>query len=171
MSIVLRSLFDPATQNINLCRRQDFSGLCGRHVQVCIGRGDSFQQFAVIRVVGHNRSRPGLGWFHRGAALIQTQPGGSMSIIRTVTLKTVLRQDRPDIAIELNIIRRADWQQWQRQNCHQTGDRPGRCADPVHGGKLGRMKATAERLGRNQTLDQKSSQVWAQIKGALWAVS
>jgi hypothetical protein len=43
--------------------------------------------------------------------LIQTQSRGSMSIIGTVTLKTILRKDRLHIAIEVNIIRMTDWQQ------------------------------------------------------------
>jgi hypothetical protein len=43
--------------------------------------------------------------------LIETQPCGSMSIIGPVTLKTILRKDRLHIAIEVNIIRMAEWQQ------------------------------------------------------------
>jgi hypothetical protein len=111
MSLVLRSLFDPAAKDVNLFRREHFPCFCGRHVQVCVGRGHSLQQFTVIRIIGHNRSRAGFGGLHCSVSLIQTQSRGSMSIIGAVTLKTILRKYRLHIAIEVNIIRVADWQQ------------------------------------------------------------
>ena len=103
--VVLRPLRDPALQEVDLLRRQIAVRLRRRHLRVRVGRSDSREQFALGQVCRINRRHAVIdlsGPFAR----VEPQAGLALGRIRPVALKTVLGENRPNVAIEINLSRR-----------------------------------------------------------------
>jgi hypothetical protein len=67
-----------------------------RHLFVWIRRSDSLDQQAIVRIAWRNRSR-----FDGVARDVEPQLGLSLGGVGSMTVKTVLRQDRANVAIEV----------------------------------------------------------------------
>jgi hypothetical protein len=100
VSLILRTLIDPAFQEIDLVSRQFLVGAGGRHLQIGISGEDPVDQFAGSRFSRHDRDLARFRGLCRGLFQIESQPRLSLVFIRAVALKTIVRQDRPDVAIE-----------------------------------------------------------------------
>ena len=72
-----------------------------RHPSRLVGAGHSLDEFARLNLARHDGNGSRLGSLGRGTALIQPQPRLPFLLIRPVTGKTVVRQDRPDVAVEV----------------------------------------------------------------------
>ena len=100
MRLVLGPLFDPAFEQLDLPRRQRLATLGGRHLIGRISGLDPASQLTLTELPRHERRDSGsqlrLGVFGH----IQPQPRLPRLLIGAVTGKTVVRQNRPDVAIE-----------------------------------------------------------------------
>ena len=79
--------------------------ISGRHDQVGIGRGHAFQEGTFFRLARNNHCIAA-SIFGGGLALVQPQLTFSRALIKPVTGETVVRNDRSDVTIEIDVARR-----------------------------------------------------------------
>ena len=103
MQLILGALGHPAPQDLFLFGRQLLVRIRRRHHLVRIGRQDAAKHLAVVRLPGGNRPH-----FDRRVPLIQTQIGFPRGAVRTVAGEARIGQDRPDVAIVLQLFLAAD---------------------------------------------------------------
>ena len=97
MLLILRTLCDPALENLFLPRRQLLVRVGWRHQFVRIVRQDPFHQFALLRLLGHDGPSR-----YRFVAQIETQVRLAVLGVRAVTKEAVVGKDRPYVAIEFD---------------------------------------------------------------------
>ena len=100
--LVLGPLLDPALEQFDLPSRQRLAAVHWRHLFARVSGPDPASQLTLTELPRHEgdatRSQLRLGVFGH----IQPQPRLSCLLIRPMTGKTIVRQDRPDVAIEFN---------------------------------------------------------------------
>ena len=97
-----RALFDPFSQSSDFVLRKWLAKLGGRHPLVFVRTRHSANQFARLRFARHDRDRARLKFTGRNLCIIQPQAGLALSVVGTVTRIAFVRQNRPDVAIEVN---------------------------------------------------------------------
>ena len=100
--LILRAFRDPLFKGCDLggserCQLR----LGGGHVIILVGRQDAFDHLAVVRPAGNDCLLA-----HGALALIKAQLGLTFLGIGTVAEEAFVRQDRPDVAIELQLAGR-----------------------------------------------------------------
>ena len=106
MSLVVRTFIDPSSQQFDLVFRQPVIRIERRHPIIGIVRIDADPEFAFlalpindgVTILGFsqgNLGRPGS---------MQLQARFDLFLVRPVTGKTIVREDRTDIAIETNLL-------------------------------------------------------------------
>ena len=105
MPFPLRVLFDPAPQQIDLRRRQLVARIGRRHFFVRVVAGDAAKEFARLRLAAHNRAGL-LAVADRSSFRIQPQVRLPLILVRPVTLKTVVRKNRPNVPVETHLFPR-----------------------------------------------------------------
>ena len=98
MAFVLGALLDPTLEKSLLLRGQRLIRELRRHLGR-VGRVDALDELAVGERPG--RERP---FGERVFAVVESQIGEARVLVRPVTLVAVFRQDRPDVAIEANLL-------------------------------------------------------------------
>ncbi len=95
-------LRNPAADQFDLRGGRFLSGFRGRHPLVGIVREHPPQGFAFVRLAGDEGRMP--AEIGEGARLgIQSQIGLSLLGIRAVTVEAISRQDRANVAIEVDV--------------------------------------------------------------------
>jgi len=95
--LILGPLVDPAAEQLDLMLGQFRLVRVGRrHQLVFVVRGDPLDQRAVLRLAGDD------GILNGRVAQVQTQLGLPVALIRTVAGVTPIRQQRPNLPIEIN---------------------------------------------------------------------
>ncbi len=118
-----RLFLDPALDQRNLLARQAMTGAGGRHAFVGRSRCNAADQVARGRIAVDNHRGP-VAAGENALPPIEPQVGFAFRVIRTVTGKTGLGKDRPDLAIEIDLggrLGREDGRRGQRetQNPHR----------------------------------------------------
>ena len=104
MRLIRRTLFDPLPQLSLLRGGQRLTRLRWRHHFRNIRAVDARPQSRFVQVPWHDGHIARLRRLERLLTHIQTQTGLSQFRVGTVALKTVLREDRSDVAIELHAV-------------------------------------------------------------------
>ena len=102
MLLPFRPLLNPEFHQLFLLCRQLLLGLFRRHQVVFILRNHARVHLAVHRLAGDDRD-PVLGFTENPGFAIQPQVGLAAGRVGTMTLKTIFREDWPNIAVELYI--------------------------------------------------------------------
>ena len=120
--LVGRPLPNPAVEESPLVVGQPAIGLRRRHDHVGVGRVNPLEERARPNLAGHNRPC-------RNGCLPHIQPQVRLPLVAilTVAIKAVLRQDRPDIAVELERFRRRSRSAGHGRDTHGQRREP---ADP-----------------------------------------
>ncbi len=98
---IRRTLVDPALERRDLRECQRVAALHGRHAFAFILGRNARDQQALAGRAGHE-GRAALARQNGRLAAVQAQLGGAMAFILAVTGKTVLRQDRPNVAVVID---------------------------------------------------------------------
>ena len=118
---VLRPLLDPPSKRFFLRRSDRLVRLGRRHLHVFVGGVDPPPHFRLAWLPGHDRSHADT---LRRRSLERIQPPPALTILRieAVAIKTVVCQDRPNVAIEQHscLVR--------PQHRRQKGDGQGNCS-------------------------------------------
>ena len=97
---IVRPLFDPGLEYGDLLGSESLARFTGRHAPiVVIGQGDARQQFAGVGLAGYDRTL-----VNGNRAVIQAQLG--LLYRRSVAFEALVREDRPDVASEVDRLRR-----------------------------------------------------------------
>ena len=100
VQLVFRPFLDPSRQELLLLRVELLVRLRRRHQFVRVGRVDPRHERAFRWLAGHDRTgRYGI------ITVVQPQIGLPMAGIRPVAIKAVVGKNRPDVAVERNLIR------------------------------------------------------------------
>ena len=102
--LIFGPLGNPLFQEFNLPGRQFFAGTRWRHLQIFVAGDDASHQFTGLGLCRNDRRPSRLTRFHRGVFQIQSQACLTLVLIRAMTLKAVIRKNRPDISIERDLI-------------------------------------------------------------------
>ena len=98
-------LSNPLGQQVNFLSGEFLARVKRWHGIVRVATGDACDQLTVIRFARHDRSMsveiPG-----RALRRVDTQFGLSLGVVRAVALVALVRQDRPNVAIEVDLLRR-----------------------------------------------------------------
>src|SRR4051794_6386176 len=120
MGLVLSAFRNPAAKFFLFRRGQRQVRLGRRHEVLRIGRENFRADEAGFRFAGHDSVFA--GFFPLSISFlgeVETQPGFPTPLIRSVTLETPVRENWPDVAVELKLFRRWKWRSTQR---HQSDD-------------------------------------------------
>jgi hypothetical protein len=98
--LVVRPLLDPAVEQLFLVFRKPPIGVRRRHQNVGIGRVDPFEDRARAGVARHDRAG-----VDRRLTVVEPQIGLPLLAVLAVAIEAVFRQDRPDVAVELERLR------------------------------------------------------------------
>src|SRR6476660_9655256 len=99
MWLVIRALGNPAFQRFFLGGRELLFRRGWRHRFVRITGGDSLNDSAFCRLFRHNSSV-----LNGNLALVESQVGLARCRVGPMTGKAVFREDRPDIAVVLEVV-------------------------------------------------------------------
>jgi hypothetical protein len=105
VGLVESSLIDPALKDRDLARGETAELGLGRwHHLLLVGARDSEEDFAFGALSGHDRreSLPGPGCALAG---IEAQTSLSILLVRTVAVVALVRENRPDLPIEIDWAR------------------------------------------------------------------
>jgi hypothetical protein len=106
--LVLRAFGDPPAERVDRVRRERLVRLERRHPQRGGRVRDARDQLALVRAARNDRAAP-LCWFSTRVAavgLIEAQAGAARLLVGAVTLEAVLGQDRPDVPVVVDRVRR-----------------------------------------------------------------
>ena len=98
----LSTLCDPFLQYGLFCRSEWFSEFRRRHADIIVAAVNSLQQFTVLRFSGNNCDLTGFQPAGGGSGIIQPQSGFALTIVGTVTGKTAVGENGPDIPVEVD---------------------------------------------------------------------
>ena len=99
--LVQRSLGDPPLEQIDLFVGESADlGFRRRHHRIGIGRGDSCNQFARGNILRHDRPRAAVELTRSLLGDVEPQAGLPVATVGTVAGKTVVGEDRPNVAVE-----------------------------------------------------------------------
>ena len=94
---------DPAADEFDLGRRHLAIGLGRRHLLVGVMRQQTLQDLALLRLAGDDRGDAFVG-LDRVIADVKPQAGLAVLRVLTVAVEAVLREDRPDVAVEADVL-------------------------------------------------------------------
>ena len=100
MRLVFGALGDPALKQFLLLRSEMSARIRRGHLVVGIGREDASDQLGIIRL-----ARLDGFLFQRDFAHVQAELGFAIVFVRAVAEEAVVRENGPDIAIELEFSR------------------------------------------------------------------
>ena len=106
---------DPARQDIDLGRGEPVAVFLGRHTERLVLLGDPEDQLTGIRVARDDRRFAALQRLDGRFAAVEAQPLGPFRFVLTVASETVLGQDRPDFAVEVDLSGLG--RTWLRRRC------------------------------------------------------
>ena len=98
--LVGRAQLDPKFERLLVLIAQRLLRLCGRHEIVAVVGGDAVPQLALVGLARDDRNLAAFACPIRRVGLVQSQVTFAILRIGTVTGEAVLRQDRPDVAVE-----------------------------------------------------------------------
>ena len=108
--LILRALGDPAFENFFLLSGEFLVRIGRRHQFVFIGAEDPLDQIAFIRLARHEGVL-----LHSGLTHIEPQFRLAMASVVAMAVETVVREDRPHITVELDLLRQRRLGNAQRQ--------------------------------------------------------
>src|SRR5215831_4367721 len=94
-------LINPSTDEVDLASRQPAAG-CGRGHTLCLVVRRDAPVHLAFRSIAGNQSVAPAETRERSGFSVETQMGLPFRLVRTVTLKAIIRKNRADIAIELD---------------------------------------------------------------------
>ena len=98
-----RPLLDPAPEEVFLGRAQSLAALGRRHEEPLAGRADPPIETALGRLARDDRRPSRLGRLEHRLVAIEPELGLALVLVGSVTLETTVRQDRPDLAVEVDL--------------------------------------------------------------------
>ena len=101
VALPLRPLFDPALDERDLLGGQMLVRVLVRHAEVGVVRGDPHVHHAVVRLAGNDGEGIVLGG-EQTVFRVQPQFRLAAVLVRTVTAVAVVREDRADVAVEID---------------------------------------------------------------------
>src|SRR3954469_9228862 len=102
MLLELGPFGDPATEQLKLLFRHVLAGFFGRHFFILIRGDEHLDQPALLQITGDHREGAGLELARGLLASIQAQPSLALVLVRTMTGKAFIGEDRADVLIEID---------------------------------------------------------------------
>src|SRR5437870_4158090 len=102
MIAVLGAFMNPALEQSDMLRRQDFAGGRARHSLCGLRRGDAGYQGTVFALTRYDSAIAGFELNQDPVTAAEPQAGLALFLVGAVTLETVVRQDGPDITVEVD---------------------------------------------------------------------
>src|SRR6187551_408378 len=107
MRLILCTLRNPSAEQRDLVGLQRrFLGLRWRHEFLRIFCGDPVNQLTVVWIPRYNSRRFRLAADEGTVALVESEFGFSRAVVLAVACKTIIGEDRPDIAVEFQFLAR-----------------------------------------------------------------
>src|SRR5207253_1619409 len=100
---VFRASRNPVFERLLLRCSQNLAGFWRRHDFLGIGGKDVLDEFALLRFAGNKNLA-----FESDVSHIQAELGFALIFVRAMTGVTILRQDRADITVKLDLIGRPE---------------------------------------------------------------
>ena len=119
MSGVLRALFDPASKLVDLLGTQRLPEFGGWHA-IIIFACDACNEFALGRIPGDDGERTGVEFTGRNLRVIQSQAGFEVGFVRAMARETLVRQDWPNVGVEIDVLPECQWAHDKSQNDAET---------------------------------------------------
>ena len=92
---------DPRREEFLLGRREHVIALGRRHHDVGIGLVEPGHEFALLGVARHDRAGTAVEFGDRSLTVVEPQPAAAIVLVGAVAGETVVREDRPDVAVEV----------------------------------------------------------------------
>ena len=105
MAFILGAFLDPAFDEGDLVFGKHLMELRWRHVVVCVVGAQALHHFAFFRVARQDRRFAGLAALARRLERIKTELTLDLVLVGAVTGVARVREDRADIAVELDALR------------------------------------------------------------------
>ena len=106
VALILGSFGDPLLQDGLFGAGERFAAFLRRHdVIVRVRQHRAGDHLALFRAAGHQRDVAGLRRLHRLLANVEPQLAFAMAGIRAVAMKALLIENRPHIAVKLELLR------------------------------------------------------------------
>lgn len=102
MLLPRRARYDPTSNRFDLSRCEALIGIDRGHAYVFFVTADTGKDLAFFRMARHNRAQSRIPLIQGAFLNIQSQTALTVVFIRTMTGETSVRQERPDISIEVN---------------------------------------------------------------------
>ncbi len=133
MALILGALGDPLDEGGALGGGEGLVGLRRRHDVVGVLGLEPPDEFALARFAGNDRCLSGLGRCERGIAEVESQAALDLLHVGAVTGEAVVRKDRADLAVEVDLGAMAGaWQAGQDHGGGQGGAVGEGLADNAH---------------------------------------
>ena len=97
MEPVLRSGRDPLREDPPLVLGERHLRVGRRHDEVGVGARDPGDEFAVVRVPGHDRAGAAVEFREGRVADVEPQPGLPVRVVRPMALEAAVGEDRPHV--------------------------------------------------------------------------
>ena len=101
--MVFGTFGDPAFEGFLLRRAQGFVRVLGRHLLVFVVGEDAGDECAFVRLAKNDGEVAGLGGLQGILADMEAEAGFAVSFVGAVTVEAFVREDRADVAIELDL--------------------------------------------------------------------
>jgi hypothetical protein len=102
VGLVFRPFGDPLLEKPAVAFGKRILGLRRRHPLVGILGKDPPDQLTLVRPAWYDRSFARLGWFQCLVFDIQAQARFARSLVGTMALEAMAREDRPDLVVEID---------------------------------------------------------------------
>jgi len=115
--LVHSALSDPPSDGVLLLQRQLSVCELRRH-DFLVGREDALDDFAFVRIAGHDRETVGVRRSERFLANVQTHACHARAFVGSVAAEAGIGHDRPYVAIEADLVRISARESVNRNNGH-----------------------------------------------------
>ena len=99
-----RTAVNPLPDQLDLGSSQLLPRIGRRHPGIGIAGDDPFEELALTTLPGHDRCVTGFKFGDRRLVLVQSQVGLAMGLIGAVAFETVFRQQRQNVATEIDLV-------------------------------------------------------------------
>ena len=99
----LGALLDPPLEQVDLLGRQRSAQRLGRHPLALVLGGDTRDQIAVLKIARHDGVASRLVRAEGSLLRVEPQPGLALPRVGAVAVEALVRQDRPDLKVEVDL--------------------------------------------------------------------
>ncbi len=130
--LILGPFVDPAAERVDLLGAELLVRARRRHHHFFVFARHARDHIALVGAAGHNREDTRVCFLDRGVVLVEAQARLARLVVKAVTLKAVLGQDRPHVAIERQLGRFRGVDRRRERESNTESDDQGKRRRPGH---------------------------------------